>query len=127
MINTIAAVAAGGAIGALLRYSANLASVKLLGTGFPFATMFVNITGSALMGALIHVMATVWQPSEVMRVFLITGLLGAFTTFSTFSLDVATLWERHDYLAAGLYLGGSVILSITALFAAMALTRTLIS
>ena len=127
MINTIAAVAAGGAIGALLRYSANIGAVKLLGTGFPYATMFVNITGSALMGVLIVAMASMWQPSEVMRVFLVTGFLGAFTTFSTFSLDFAMLWERNDYLSAGLYLGGSVILSITALFAAMALTRTLIS
>jgi CrcB protein len=127
MINTIAAVAAGGAIGTLMRYGANISAVKLLGTGFPYATMFVNITGSALMGVLIIVLAHIWSPSEFVRVFLVTGVLGAFTTFSTFSLDFANLWERNDYLAAGVYLGGSVILSIAALFLATALTRTLIS
>ena len=127
MINTIAAIAAGGAIGALMRHSVNVAAVKLMGHGFPYGTLTVNIVGSFLMGALIILFASVWQPSETLRVLIITGFLGAFTTFSTFSLDFVTLFERQDYLASGLYVAASVVLSIAALFGGMAITRVLVS
>lgn len=127
MINTIAAIAAGGAIGALLRHGVNISAVKLLGHGFPYGTLTVNIVGSFVMGALIVAFASIWQPSETLRVFLITGLLGAFTTFSTFSLDFATLFERQEYLISGMYLAGSVVLSIAALFAGMAIVRGFVS
>ncbi|MEC7576713.1 MAG: CrcB family protein [Pseudomonadota bacterium] len=127
MIQTFAAIAAGGAMGAMLRHGANMAAVKLLGHGFPYGTLFVNITGSAAMGALVVVLAHYFSPPEFMRAFLITGLLGAFTTFSTFSLDFATLFERGNYVSAALYVGISVIISIIALFAAMAAARSFIS
>lgn len=127
MINTIAAIAAGGAIGALMRHSVNVAAVKLMGHGFPYGTLTVNIVGSFLMGALVILFASVWQPSETLRLLIITGFLGAFTTFSTFSLDFVTLFERQDYLASGLYVAASVVLSIAALFGGMAITRVLVS
>ena len=127
MISTILAIASGGAIGALMRYGVNISAMKLWGADFPWATMIVNISGSFMMGVLIALFAYFWQPSESLRVFFITGLLGAFTTFSTFSLDVATLWERSNYIASAAYIGGSVILSVTALFAAMALVRGFVS
>lgn len=126
-MNAILAIAAGGAFGAILRHGANIGAVKALGHGFPYATLMVNIAGSFAMGLCIAVFAHYWSPSETMRMFIVTGLLGAFTTFSTFSLDFATLWERQAYLHSALYLGGSVILSIGALFAAMALVRTFAS
>jgi len=126
-MNAIVAIAAGGALGAILRHGANISAVKLLGHGFPYGTLAVNVAGSFTMGLCIAVFAHYWQPTEAMRYFLITGFLGAFTTFSTFSLDFANLWERGAYLHSGLYLGGSVILSITALFLAMALMRAFVS
>jgi len=126
-MNAIVAIAAGGAIGAVLRHGANVSAVKLMGHGFPYGTLAVNVIGSFVMGLLIVTFAHYWQPSETMRVFLVTGLLGAFTTFSTFSLDFVTLWERQAYLHSALYLSGSVILSIAALFAAMALVKAFIS
>jgi len=127
MINTIAAIAAGGAIGALMRYGVNVVAVKALGHGFPYATLTVNVLGSFVMGVAIVVFANFWQPSEGLRVFLITGLLGAFTTFSAFSLDFVSLFERGEYISSGIYLSASVILSITALFAGMAIVRGLLS
>ena len=127
MINTIAAIAAGGAIGALLRHGVNITALKLLGHGFPYGTLTVNILGSFIMGALVVTFAHLWQPSEFLRIFLITGILGAFTTFSTFSLDFANLFERGEYLGSTIYLSASLILSIAALFGGMAMMRGIIS
>lgn len=126
-MNTVLAIAAGGAIGALSRYGVNVASLKLLGAGFPFATLAVNVAGSFAMGLCIALFAHFWQPPETLRLFLITGFLGSFTTFSTFSLDFANLIERQAYMLSALYLGGSVVLSILGLFAAMALVRAFVS
>jgi len=126
-LNAIVAVAVGGALGAVLRHGVNIGAVKMLGHGFPYGTLIVNILGSFLMGALITVMAHSWQASDTVRFFLVTGLLGAFTTFSTFSLDAVTLWERKDYLQTALYMGGSVALSIAALVLAMFIVRTVVS
>lgn len=126
-MNAILAIGAGGALGALCRHGMNIGAVKLMGHGFPYGTLSVNILGSFIMGLAIAIFAQYWQPSEAMRVFLITGFLGAFTTFSTFSLDVVSLWERQAYLHSALYLSGSVILSIAALFAAMALVKGIAS
>ncbi len=125
MINTIAAIAAGGAIGALMRYGVNIAAIKALGEGFPYATMIVNTSGSFAIGALMIVLANAISPSDTMRLFLVTGLLGAFTTFSTFSLDVVTLFQRGEIISTALYLSLSVILSIAALIAGMALVKGL--
>lgn len=122
-MNAIIAVALGGALGAMARYGVNLGAVKVLGHGFPYGTLIVNVVGSFLMGLLISIMAHSWQAPDSARLLLVTGFLGAFTTFSTFSLDVVSLWERQDYLQSAIYLGGSVTLSIAALMLAMILVR----
>lgn len=126
-MNAILAIAAGGALGAVMRHGVNIGAVKMLGHGFPYGTLVVNVAGSFAMGLLIAIFAHYWQPPEALRVFLVTGFLGAFTTFSTFSLDFSSLWERGAYLHSALYLGGSVILSIAGLFLAMALVKAFIS
>lgn len=125
-LNAILAIALGGACGALARHGVNLGAARFWGLDFPYGTLTVNIAGSFLIGALVSLMAHLWQPSEAVKLFAVTGFLGAFTTFSTFSLDVVTLWERQDYWGAGLYLGGSVVLSIAALLAGMALVRAVL-
>jgi CrcB protein len=123
MLNAILSVAAGGALGSLARYGVNISAGKLLGMDFPYGTFIVNVAGSFIIGLLIAIFAHFWQPPESVKLFLVTGFLGGFTTFSSFSLDAVTLLERQDYITAGLYIGGSVLLSICALFAAMALVR----
>jgi len=127
MISTIGAVAAGGAIGAVLRHGVNVASAHLWGVDFPWGTLSVNVAGSFVMGLLIAIFAYFWQPPQEVKLFLVTGFLGAFTTFSAFSLDVSVLWERGAVLATGGYVLASVILSIAALFAAMFLVRSFVS
>lgn len=123
MISTIAAIGAGGAIGAILRHGTNVAAVHMLGHGFPYATIFVNVMGSFLMGVLIATLAHFWTPSESIKLFLTTGLLGAFTTFSTFSLDFVTLWERGEIILAGGYAILSVVLAIGALVLGLILVK----
>ena len=79
--------------------------------------------GSFVLGIIIELSALVWSPSPELRAMLVVGVLGSFTTFSTFSLDVVTLYQRGDYLACGVYIGASVVLSIVALFAGMTAIR----
>jgi len=117
------AVAAGGAVGAIARFTVTSAVPRWLGHGFPWGTVVVNIVGSFLMGLLIDIMARRWSAPPEARVFLVTGLLGAFTTFSTFSLDVVTLFERGSMMAAGAYVAGSVVVGVLALFLGMWLGR----
>lgn len=127
MISTIGAVAAGGAFGATARYGINIMTFQWLGSGFPYATLFVNVLGCFLMGVLIAAMAHLWQPSQEIKLFLTTGFLGAFTTFSAFSLDFVTLFERGEIVAAGCYALLSVVLSILALFAGLMLIRMMVA
>ena len=116
-------VFAGAGIGGALRRGVNLASERLFGLGFPYGTLIVNILGSLLMGLLAgYFAARVGIPQHV-RLFLTTGVLGGFTTFSAFSLDAALLIERHAYWSATVYVLGSVILSLAALFAGLSLFR----
>lgn len=119
----VLAIALGGAIGAVGRHYVSVAMTLLLGHGFPWGTVVVNIAGSFLMGALIETMALVWSPTVEMRALLTVGVLGAFTTFSTFSLDVATLYERGATLQSVVYVVASVVVSILALFAGLRLMR----
>lgn len=116
--------AIGGAIGAAARYGVNVATPKLLGHGFPWGTMIANVAGSFAMGVIIAVMALSWNASQEIRVFLTTGVLGGFTTFSAFSLDFAALYERKEYWLAFGYAGGSVVMSLVAIFAGLYLART---
>jgi CrcB protein len=127
MIGTIGMIGAGGAIGAVSRYGVNLLAVRIMGHGFPWGTLAVNVAGSFIMGALIALFAHLWQPPESVRIFFVTGFLGAFTTFSTFSLDTVALYERGDIMLSGLYVLASVILSVGALMGAMLIMRGLTS
>ena len=122
-MNMVLAIAVGGAAGAVGRHFVNVAMGSLLGSGFPWGTLTVNIGGSLLMGMLIHVMAVSWTVSPEMRALLTVGFLGAFTTFSTFSLDVATLYERDQVGFAAMYVIVSVVASVGALFAGLRLAR----
>ena len=90
------AVAAGGALGAVGRYLVMSQVGHWLGSGFPFATLVVNVAGSFLLGLLIEASALAWSPAPELRALLVVGVLGAFTTFSTFSLDVALHVERGE-------------------------------
>jgi fluoride exporter len=112
MIWTLSQVAAGGAIGAVLRFATVLGAARVLGAGFPFGTMIVNVAGSLAMGFLFVILTA---RGSSLHPFLLTGILGGFTTFSAFSLDAITLWERGDAFQAGLYVVASVMLSILAL------------
>ena len=86
----------GGGIGAALRHGVNILSPRLLGTGFPYATIIENVSGSLAMGLLAGYFAFKGDASQPMRLFLATGVLGGYTTFSAFSLDTALLWERGE-------------------------------
>ena len=113
----------GGGLGAALRHGVNLASARLLGTAFPYATLIENVTGSLVMGALAGWFAFKGDASQSWRLFLTTGVLGGYTTFSAFSLDAALLYERGELALAALYVLASVALSIGGLFAGLALVR----
>lgn len=118
--------AAGGALGAAGRYLVGISVVRLLGHGFPWGTLTVNVLGSLAMGMLIESWALRFNAPQEIRIFLATGLLGGFTTFSAFSLDFVTLFERKDYGTAFIYLMGNVGLSVTALFAGLYVMRELL-
>ena len=113
----------GGGIGAALRHGINLAVARLLGTGFPYGTLMINITGSFIMGLVAAYFAFRGDASQHWRLFLTTGILGGYTTFSAFSLDAALLYERGEVGLAALYVVASVAVSIGGLFAGFALVR----
>ena len=115
----------GGGLGASLRHAMNMASAKALGTEFPFGTLIINVTGSIVMGLIAGYLAFKGGATQHWRLFLMTGILGGYTTFSAFSLDTALLYERGAVELAALYALGSVGLSIAGLFGALALVRYL--
>jgi CrcB protein len=115
----------GGGLGAALRHGVNIAAMRLLGANFPFATLTVNVTGSIAMGLLAGYFAFRGDASQHWRLFLTTGILGGYTTFSAFSLDVAVLWERQAIWPAVAYVTASVLLSVGGLFAGLLLYRQL--
>lgn len=121
MIQTLLFVALGGALGSALRYLVNITLPRLMGHGFPYATMTVNVVGSFLMGVLVVVLAM--KGGNRFAPFLMTGVLGGFTTFSAFSLDAATLWKAGEVTMAAGYVIGTVVLGLAALFAGMAFAR----
>ncbi|MGP1395285.1 MAG: fluoride efflux transporter CrcB [Inquilinaceae bacterium] len=123
----VLAVALGGALGALARYGVMVGATRLVGIGFPWGTLAVNVVGSVAMGLLVEVMALVWSPGPEVRAFLVVGVLGAFTTFSTFSLDVVVLAQRGEAWAAAAYVAASLILCIGGLIAGLRLARALLA
>lgn len=116
-------VFAGAGIGGALRHAANVAAFRLLGAGLPAATLFVNVAGSLAMGVLAGYFASRTGISQHVRLFLTTGVVGGFTTFSAFSLDTALLIQRHSYWTAAAYALASVLCSVAALFVGLSLYR----
>jgi CrcB protein len=115
----------GGGVGAAIRHGINIAGLRTMGPDFPYGTMFINVTGSIIMGVVAAYFAFKGDASQHWRLFLTTGILGGYTTFSAFSLDAALLYERDQSLLAAVYVLGSVIVSIAGLFAGMAVVRHL--
>ena len=114
----------GGGLGAAARHGVNRAALAMLGPGFPWGTLIVNVVGSLAMGLLIGALAAVpGGTSQHLRLFLATGILGGFTTFSAFSLDALTLYERGQVGTALLYVGGSVTISLLAIAAGFFASR----
>jgi CrcB protein len=115
----------GGGLGSTLRHFINVVSTRSLGTAFPYHTFIINITGSTVMGLIAGYLAFKGDASQPWRLFLMTGILGGYTTFSAFSLDAALLYERGAIGLALFYVLGSVVFSIAGLFAGLALVRHL--
>lgn len=124
-MQSILAVALGGALGSVLRHLLNNGIMVLTKSPFPFGIMVINILGGLAMGVLIALFAEQTQAPQNLRSFLMVGVLGGFTTFSTFSADTVLLWQRGEVVQAVAYAGGSVILSVAALLLGMMLVRGL--
>lgn len=119
-------VALGGAVGSVLRYLVGLWSVRLAGPAFPWGTLTVNLVGSFAIGLVSEVILRRFGGSPDMRLLLVTGVIGGFTTFSAFSLDAVALFERGELLSSAVYVLVSVGFSIAAVFAGLALGRALL-
>jgi len=113
----------GAGIGGALRHGVNVGAARLFGYGFPFGTFIVNVLGSFVMGLLAGFFVYRAGIPQHVRLFLTTGILGGFTTFSTFSLDAALLIERNSFGAAAGYIVGSVAAGVAALFFGLAVFR----
>lgn len=123
-MNNVLLVAAGGAFGASARHLVGVVSLRAFGSNFPYGTLIVNVVGCLLMGIFIGLLAVRLQGSEALRLFVATGFLGGFTTFSAFSLDFTVLWDRGETALAIGYVAVSVLVSLGALAAGMWLVRT---
>jgi len=119
-------VALGGAIGSVSRYLVGTVTLRLYGPAFPWGTLAVNIVGSFAIGVLAELIARRFDASPELRLLLVTGFLGGFTTFSAFSLDAIVLLERGNLLLAAGYIAGSVVFSLCAVLAGLALVRALV-
>lgn len=110
-------------MGSVLRFLVGLGLGRWLGAGFPYATLTVNVVGSLAMGLVVGAFVHLLPPSPVLRAFLAVGVLGGFTTFSSFSLDVVSLVERQHLGLVILYIGLSLGASLLAIFAGLRLAR----
>lgn len=119
-------VAVGGAIGSVCRYLTGLWMTRIFGPAFPWGTLTVNLVGSFAIGFLTELVARKLNASMEMRLLIVVGFLGGFTTFSSFSLDTMALLEREATLAAISYVFLSVILSLLAAFGGLALGRAVL-
>lgn len=108
-------IAVGGAIGAVLRYGASVGVYSLLGRGFPYGTMFVNVSGSLLIGLLSVMMLERFSVAPEWRAAVLVGVLGSFTTFSTFSIETLNLLEQGDVMRAS----ANIVLSVLVCLAAV--------
>ena len=124
-MKTLLYVALGGALGASGRYAIGLVALHYTNGNFYWGTIFVNIVGSILLGAIAAILHTAWAPSQEIQKFLIVGLLGGFTTFSAFSFEIVDLFEKDRIVFAVAYTVCSVFLSVLGLFAGLRLTRAL--
>lgn len=122
-MNAYLAVFLGAGLGGALRHGVNNAALRLIGSNFPIGTVAVNVAGSFVMGLLAAWFALKADPGQTWRLFLTTGILGGFTTFSTFSLDTALLWERGQPAVAALYVVVSVAMALLGLFAGLLFVR----
>jgi CrcB protein len=122
MFTTLLQVALGGAIGASARYLTSVGAMRLMGPGFPWGTLMVNVVGSFLMGVLVVVLAH-RDGGTRLAPFLMTGILGGFTTFSAFSLDAMAIYERGELALAAFYVAASVLLSLAAIVLGMYMIR----
>jgi CrcB protein len=125
MINVLL-VAIGGAIGSALRYLIGILTTRQYGADFPWGTVTVNIVGSFAIGLLTEMIARRFHASMELRVFLVTGILGGFTTWSSFSLDTIVLYERGGFGLAAAYVIGSTVASFAAVFGGLALGRAML-
>lgn len=116
-------VALGGALGSMARHGVNLWTARSYGTGFPWGTFTVNVAGSLVMGLLVGAFMRKWPEAAEARLFLTTGVLGGFTTFSAFSMDAVNLVLRGESALAFAYVLGSVVLSASAAFLGLFLVR----
>ena len=124
-MKTLLLIAAGGALGAAARHVVNNQVTAWFGDVFPWGILVTNVAGSFAMGLMVGLLETIWAPPQEIRTFIVVGFLGAFTTFSTFSLQVALLYERGQSLLAALYIAASVILAVGGLFAGLALVKSI--
>ncbi|WP_315835237.1 fluoride efflux transporter CrcB [Bradyrhizobium prioriisuperbiae] len=115
----------GGGLGATLRHAINMFCARCIGTGFPWGTFIINITGSTVMGLIAGYLALKGDAAQPWRLFLMTGILGGYTTFSAYSLDSFLLYERGEIGLAAFYVIGSVVISIAGLVAGLTLVRHL--
>jgi CrcB protein len=125
VLNGYLIVFLGGGAGAAIRHAFNGMGLRMMGPDFPYATLFINITGSVVMGLIAGWFAFKGQDTSHWRLFLTTGILGGYTTFSAFSLDAGLLYERGELGLSALYIIASVVLSIAGLFAGLWLVRHL--
>jgi fluoride exporter len=122
-VNTLVAVALGGALGSASRHVFNVSVTRLMGNGFPWGILGVNVLGSFAIGFLSALLLRKWPDANGLHLFLTTGFLGGFTTFSAFALDVFKLMQAGQNSTAAIYVVASVALSIAAVFAGFMLLR----
>jgi CrcB protein len=125
-MSTILAVAAGGAVGAMARYLTVLQVTRWFGIAFPYGTLAVNVIGSFVLGLIVEVLTRRFGIDGGVRSFFVIGVMGAYTTFSSYSLDAVALLERYEYAPAAYYILANVLLSITALFFGLSISRAIL-
>lgn len=123
MSHVLIAIAAGGALGAVVRYLCVLLAARLLGGGFPYGTLIVNVVGSLAIGAMFQWLLRGGESSTQLKAFLMVGFLGAFTTYSAFALETVQMLEKAAYGRSLMNMLGNVVLSVCAAWLGMFLAR----